>query len=210
MRRLSKVAIVWSPAFAYAIGLLATDGNLSKDGRHLNMTSKDKELIVTFRKCLELNNKIGRKTREKSKVKKYFQIQFGDRNFYDFLLGIGLTPAKSKTIKNLEVPRYLFADFLRGCIDGDGNIGAFKHPESRFPQLRIRLYSASLFFLEWIKSMINECVGIKSGWIEGGSGVWILVYAKADSIRLLKFMYYPKVEHYLKRKYAMAEPFLRA
>ncbi|MBI4994022.1 hypothetical protein HZC21_00030 [Candidatus Peregrinibacteria bacterium] len=29
----------WTPALAYAIGLLATDGNLSKDGRHITMTS---------------------------------------------------------------------------------------------------------------------------------------------------------------------------
>ncbi|MEK7574528.1 MAG: hypothetical protein AAB514_03305, partial [Patescibacteria group bacterium] len=57
MKRLSKVLIEWSPNFAYAIGLIATDGNLSKDGRHLNMTSGDKDMILTFKKCLGLKNK---------------------------------------------------------------------------------------------------------------------------------------------------------
>jgi len=40
-----KVNIKWSPNFAYAIGLLVTDGNLSPDGYHLNLTSKDLEQI---------------------------------------------------------------------------------------------------------------------------------------------------------------------
>src|SRR3989344_2322990 len=144
MRRLSKVKIGWSPDFAYAIGLITTDGNLSKDGRHLNMTSKDKDMILTFKKCLGLKNKIGRKTREKSKIKKYFQVQFGDKNFYEFLLSLGLMPAKSKTIGALNIPNEYFSDFLRGCIDGDGNIDVHRHPESQYLQLRIRLNSASL------------------------------------------------------------------
>ena len=35
---------------------------------------------------------------------------------------IGLTPAKSLTLRPLAVPDSVFADFLRGCIDGDGSV----------------------------------------------------------------------------------------
>jgi len=35
-----NVAISWNPEFAYAIGLLVSDGCLSKDGRHINLTPK--------------------------------------------------------------------------------------------------------------------------------------------------------------------------
>lgn len=206
---MGKVKIEWSPAFAYAIGLLATDGNLSKDGRHMNLTSKDEAMIITFKRCLGLQNKIGRKARSNSPIKNYFQVQFGDKNFYEFLTGIGLTPAKSKTLGPLFVPGAYFKDFLRGCIDGDGTIGVFKHPESRHPQLRIRLYSASARFLEWIKKEISKNIGIQTGWIEPGSGVTVLTYAKKDSIRLIDFIYYSSVEHYLKRKYNIARPFMR-
>lgn len=209
MKRLNKVKILWSPKFFYAIGLLATDGNLSKDGRHLNMTSKEKEMIITFKMCLEIDNKIGRKTRGGSTVKKYFQVQFGDKNFYSFLLSIGLTPAKSKTISQLDIPDNYFADFLRGCIDGDGSIGIFKHPESKHPQLRTRLYSASIPFLQWIKNKILKNINIKTGWIEKKNDVSVLIYAKEDSIKLLNYIYYPDVEYYLKRKYNIAKPFLR-
>ena len=61
MKRLNLVKIEWSPEFAYAIGLLVTDGSLSKDGRHINFSSKDLDLIETFMACLQLKNKISRK-----------------------------------------------------------------------------------------------------------------------------------------------------
>jgi hypothetical protein len=62
MKPLKKTKIKWSSNFAYAIGLLVTDGNLSKDGRHIELTSKDKEQIINFIYCLKIrNNKIGTK-----------------------------------------------------------------------------------------------------------------------------------------------------
>lgn len=208
-KRLSKVEIKWSPNFSYAIGLITTDGNLSSDGRHLDFTSKDLELVEKFKKCLGIKNKICGKTRGGSNIKKYLHVQFGDKNFYEFLLKLGLTPAKSKTLGSLKIPSEYFLDFLRGCIDGDGSIGVFKHPESRHPQLRIRLTSASMQFLKWIKMEISKNIKIKTGWIEWKNNVGVLVYAKEDSIKLLNYVYYPKVEFYLKRKYNIAKPFLR-
>jgi len=208
MKRLNKVKIEWGPDFAYAIGLITTDGNLSSDKRHMNMTSKDKELIIKFKNCLGLKNKIGRKARGYSKEKKYFVLQFGDKNFYDFLLSLGLKPAKSKTLGELKLPNQHFADFLRGCIDGDGNIDVHRHPESQYPQLRIRLNSASINFVKWVKEKISKLVKPKGGWIEKYAGVHVLSYGKTDSIKLLNFMYYPRVESYLKRKYVIAEQFL--
>lgn len=72
MKPLEKVKIKWSPEFAYAIGLLSTDGNLSSDGRHINFTSKDRNLVKIFSKCLGVKNKIGKKARAKEKIKNTF------------------------------------------------------------------------------------------------------------------------------------------
>lgn len=36
--------VKWSPKIAYAVGLITTDGSLSKDGRHIDLTSKDRRL----------------------------------------------------------------------------------------------------------------------------------------------------------------------
>ena len=211
---MNKIKIEWSPNFAYAIGLLTTDGNLSKDGRHLNMTSKERVMILTFKRCLGLKNRIGRKGRgDNSKVKKYFQVQFGDKNFYNFLLSIGLSPAKSKKIGVLLIPDGYFSDFLRGCLDGNGNINYNKHPESKHLQLRLRICSASQPFLVWMKKSIATNTMIKSGWIEfrnkNNSCYYNLCYGKTDAIKLFNFMYYNNVENYLLRKYMIAKKFMR-
>ena len=209
MHRLSKVKIEWSSNFAYAIGLLTTDGNLSKDGYHLNLTSKDEELISNFKRCLNLSNKIGRKGRDGSTEKKYFVVQFGDKNFYEFLLGIGLKQAKSKILEELNIPKECFWDFLRGCIDGDGSIGFYGHPESKHPQLRVRLFSASPKFLNWVKDTIAKNSNLKGGWIENAmkkSRVYKLVFAKEDSIKLLNLIY-NNPHYYLSRKYEVVKKF---
>ena len=51
----------WTRERAYAIGLLATDGNLSRDGRHLNVTSADQDLLVVLQASTLL--RVGRKHR---------------------------------------------------------------------------------------------------------------------------------------------------
>src|SRR5215470_11459892 len=46
-RRAESIGIDWSPATAYAVGLMATDGNLSGRKGHLSLISKDVDQIET-------------------------------------------------------------------------------------------------------------------------------------------------------------------
>lgn len=48
----------WNVNLAYAVGLIASDGCLSKDGRHIDLTSTDIDQIQTFARILKLSNKI--------------------------------------------------------------------------------------------------------------------------------------------------------
>ena len=207
MKRQSKVSLRWSSALAYAIGIITTDGNLSPDGRHINITSKDLEIVQILKKHLRLTNKIGKKSRGGSRRKLYFVLQFGDINFYEFLLSIGLMPAKSKRLTKLRIPRAFFPDFLRGCIDGDGNISVSKHPESQFPQLRVRLASASPAFLIWILSKIKVEFTVKGGYMyhQPEKSVSTLGFGTADSRKILTKIYYRKSLPALKRKRVFAE-----
>ena len=206
-KRLSKINITWSHNFAYIIGLIATDGNLSSNGRHISFTTKDLQLVELYKSCLNLSNTIGKKARGGQKIKKYYVVQFGDVNFYEYLLTIGITPRKSKTLGEIKVPKDFFADFIRGCIDGDGNISISDHPESKHKQLKVRLYSASPHFLLWIHKMIRELWNIEGGHIyrDPVKNVSELSYAKADGGKILKIMYYSKDVPCLKRKQVLAE-----
>ncbi len=208
MKRKCRVNCSWSGDFAYVIGLFASDGNLSPDLRHLTLTSKDIDMVLTAREILGITNKIGTKARGGSMEKKYFVLQFGDKNFYEFLLSIGLTPAKSKTLGPLAIPKEYFMDFFRGCIDGDGSIGSYSHPESKHPQIRLRLCSVSTPFLVWALEMLQGCTAITGGAILPGKRVYSLSFGKADSLILLRSMYHTDSLPALERKRLIAKQIL--
>ncbi len=199
----NKVKIKWSPEFAYAIGLLTTDGNLSPDERHLNLTSKDLALINLFKKCLAINNKVGKKARGKDKVKKYYVVQFGDVNFYKFLLGIGLTANKSKTLNGIDIPTEYFFDFLRGHLDGDGCFYSYWDPrwKSSF-MFYTEFVSASKNHIYWLQNQIHKLLGLKGHITKSDSNsCYQLKYAKGDSLTLLPKIYYKNHHAHLGRKY---------
>lgn len=210
MKRRPRVSCEWSENLGYIVGLFASDGSLSKDGRHLNFTSKDLDLVETIRALMSLKNKIGKKSRGGSKEKKYYQLQFGDIHFYEFLVSIGLRKKKSLTLGPLLIPDIYFRDFLRGCIDGDGSIDSFQHPESSSPQIRVRLCSASPRFLPWMLLSIRKTLGISGGWIVKNRHMYVLCFGKSDSLLLLSQIYYKEGLPSLRRKRKVAMQFLRA
>ena len=181
----NKVKIKWSPEFAYAIGLLATDGNLSPDERHFDFTSQDLEQIENLKKCLCIKNKIGHKY--SSYKKRISRIQFGDVNFYKFLLAIGLTSNKSKTIAELDIPDEYFFDFLRGHFDGDGTFYSYWDPrwKSSFMFYTV-LISASKKHIIWLREKLFSKLKIR-GHISKAikNSAYQLKYAKTESLKLL-------------------------
>src|SRR2546427_3971763 len=58
----SRARSTWSPEIAYVVGLVATDGNLSRSRYGLTLSSNDIDLLETVRRCLQLTNAITRYT----------------------------------------------------------------------------------------------------------------------------------------------------
>ncbi len=190
----------WSANLAYAVGLIATDGCLSSDGLLIDLTSNDREQLNNYCECLGVNFKICNKS--SGGGKKSLRVQFKNRFFYDFLLSIGLTPAKSKTIKKIAVPDKYFFDFLRGCFDGDGCFYSYWDPrwKSSF-MFYTEFCSASPIFIEWLQQKINILAGV-SGHVTTAKkhSMRQLKYAKEESVILLKKMYYSPKNIFLFRK----------
>lgn len=195
------VFVQWSPKFAYALGLLVADGCLLNDGRHIDFTSKDREQVQTFKECLGLNVKIG--TKRSGAGNRYYRVQFGDVLFYKFLISLGLSPAKSRTISAVLVPNRYFSDFLRGYFDGDGTSYSFY--DSVFPKsyrFYVAFTIASPKFICWLRERIKDAVHVAGHIVSYADKNYSqLKYAKREAIAVCKYMYRGKPAYFLKRKY---------
>ena len=186
-----KVVIKWSANFAYAIGLLVTDGCLYSDYRHVALVSNDIEQLEHFLTALQISNKIGKHTSGLRNAKQSYRVQVGDVNFINFLLSIGITPKKSKTIGAIKMPAKYFFDFLRGCFDGDGYSYSYwdKRWRSSF-MLYIGFVSASIAHIDWLRSEIKSRLKIKGHITKGKVKIcYQLKYAKSDAQKIIKKMY---------------------
>ena len=170
------------------VGLITSDGNLSKDGRHIDITAKDCEFLRSVRAGVRIKNKIGIKN--KGTDKQAYRFQISNKNFYDFLLSLGLTPHKSLTLDRLAVPDTYFVDFLRGLIDGDGCIRKWIHPSNNGEQWSIRIYSGSPKFVRWLKNIIEFLLKIRGKLYKQSKSQWILKYGKMAAMEIAKKCYY--------------------
>ena len=203
MKPLKRISCEWTPDLAYAIGLITTDGCLYKDGRHLAFVSKDYVLVLLFKKILGLKNKIAKKRSGFIPSSYGYWIQFGDVNFYKFLVSIGLTPAKSKILGKLGVPDEFFFDFLRGHFDGDGSFYSYwdKRWASSF-MFYLSFTSASIRHLKWLQGRLQYLLGIKGHLdLAAKSGAFQLKYAKAEALVVSQRIYYREGIPRLERKY---------
>lgn len=196
-----QVKIEWSRDFAYSVGLITADGCLSSDGRHLNFTSKDKDLVELFKKCLNLTTKIGIKRSGNGSMA--FYTQFGDVLFYRYLVSIGLTPAKSKTISKIKVPDRYFVDFLRGYFDGDGSSYTYFDPVfKKSLRFYISFTSASPKYIDWFRGKTTRLLGVRGYLSFNKNNAYVqLKYAKKEAVLITQAMYYDKDAPHLKRKY---------
>lgn len=206
--------VAWSPEFAYAIGLITTDGNLSIDGRHLSLVSKDIEQIKNLKKCLALKTKIGiHRSGRKNAYRTYHRVQWGDIVLYDFLLDIGLMPNKSRKLNTLNIPDKYFFDFLRGHFDGDGSFYSYFDPrwKSSF-MFYLTFLSASTGHIQWLRESVERLCGVH-GHISFTNRLGLemssLRYAKRESLQLLAALYPNERVICLKRKRLKIEKALR-
>ncbi len=138
------------------------------------MRSSDVELLRTFKKCLKLSNQITRSKNDGWAKKPCYRIQFGNVQFYRWLIRVGLFPNKTYTIGKLKIPDEYFPDFLRGHLDGDGCISTykdyyntFKNPKYIYTRLWVRFMSASKIHIDWIRKTIFRLISKKGHVVQG-------------------------------------------
>jgi hypothetical protein len=191
----------------YLVGLITSDGCLSKDGRHVDITPKDRNFLSQIRDLLGVMNTVGTKNRHR--INEAFYLQLSNKNLYEFLLSIGLTPNKSLHLTSLDIPENFFVDFLRGLIDGDGCLRRWMHSTNLHEQWSLRIFSGSKVFVLWLQSKIEEYLGCR-GKIHSAlrpnrkNFIYTLKYGKIAAKEMLQNCYY-KGAFGLDRKIKLAQ-----
>lgn len=183
------------------------------------MRSSEIEQLENFKHCLNLKNKIG--TTRNGDVISY-RVQFGDVQFYRWLMKIGLFPHKTYDIGSIAVPDKYFRDFLRGHLDGDGSIttytdyyNTFKNPKYVYERMFVRFISASKTHILWLKDKILKNFHVDGPVheaktkIENHVSIYVIKFGKKESIKLLKQIYYDNDIPCLTRKRNIAEKFIK-
>jgi|GEM_PF-1642908 len=204
--------IAWTPRLAYAVGLIATDGCLSGDGRHIAFISKDEDLMRTLLSLVDRSH-IRYRLFESELGGWAFRGQFSHAQLYRWLLTIGLMPRKSLVLGAIDVPDCDLMPLVRGLLDGDGTVYTLLHRPTRktyrdyrYERLWTYFTSGSRRHVEWIQARLTSALGT-SGYLEefnrkgDKNPFYRLKYGNRDSRVLLPAIYADQCVPRLERKW---------
>ena len=200
--------------FWYVVGYIATDGCLSKDGRHVIITSKDQQILVDILLALNLEKSISLTRKSNGRDQISYMIQIGDVKYYRYLQKIGLSQSKTFSLGKIRVPERYFPDFFRGVVDGDGSISSWTNRSNGHRQWSLRIVSAAKIFADWLKSETENTFKV-SGKLHTRAAfsnrkeLYIVKFGKVATKIILK-QAYSKGCLTLQRKYVQAQECLQS
>lgn len=175
----------WSPEMAYVLGLIITDGCVSKAGT-VSLCINDLELIEKVKKVMGSEHKITPSKHQKG----LYYFHFAREKLVSDLKRLCVVPRKSLTVKFPIVPQEYMPDFIRGVFDGDGSV-FFDKRRPNFP-LRSQFVSGSKDFIQGLESSL-ALLGMpkrtiykqktKNGWS------YMFIYDHKNSQKLFNTLY---------------------
>lgn len=187
----------WSDNMAYVLGLICTDGNLSKTSHNviISLKNNDEYLLKNISKAMNSSYKVVREKRDNGNMSKF---SFENKFIYNDLINLKLTPKKSLTLKCPDVPFEFIASFIRGVMDGDGSVSG--------KSKRMKISSASRYFIDGISDMLEK-IGVKHkiynnsyAYKDCTRDFFNLVVLRKDSLKRLYNLMYTGAELFLLRK----------
>lgn len=175
----------WSSEMAYILGLIITDGCVSKTGT-VSLSMNDRELLEKVKEIMGSAHNITLSKHQKG----LYIFHFARERLIKDLERLCVIPRKSLIVKFPYVPGVYLPDFIRGVFDGDGCV-YFNKRTVRFP-LRAKFVSGSRAFIEGLQRSLEDLdmpkrtiykQKTKNGWS------FMFVYGHKDSIKLFDILY---------------------
>lgn len=192
----------WSPEMAYVLGLLFTDGCVSKTkggSYSVSLSLIDKDLLEKVRDVMGSKHPI----KSYKPQRKVYHFGFAREKLMNDLLGLGLVKNKSLTVKFPSVPNDYLRDFIRGVFDGDGSI--YLDLRSKYEKIRTTFTSSSKDFIYKLEERLRF-LGMPKRKVyqqkTKNSISYTLKYGHRHSMKLFSILYKDVAKNmYLNRKY---------
>jgi hypothetical protein len=175
----------WSPEMAYVLGLIATDGCVSKSGA-VSLCINDKNLLEKVKDLMGSAHTIKYYGHQEG----LYSFNFSRQKLCADLNRLGIFPNKSLNIRFPDVPDAFLVDFVRGVFDGDGSV--FFEKRSPSLPLRASFVSSSKEFIEALERKLFTLDLPKRTLYQQktkNTVSYMIRYAHADSIRLFNLLY---------------------
>lgn len=111
----------WSPAMAWVVGLIYTDGYLKRTS--VSLASMDRELLEKVRVLVAPQHTILKQRQSYDWRRTINKFEIHHRGMVADLQRIGLQERKSLVMEFPDIPTDYTRHFIRGCWDGDGGFG---------------------------------------------------------------------------------------
>lgn len=115
----------WTPAMAYVLGVIYTDGCLVKPigsiKFRVTIAQKEPELLEKVIALLNSNARL-KFSAKRGIAGALYHFLIDNAEIYADLQRLGLTPSKSLTLQFPKMPPEFLRHFIRGCWDGDGSV----------------------------------------------------------------------------------------
>lgn len=179
----------------YWLGYLASDGNISKNSNSIRLTTNldNEHLKQNYVKFLGGSATVI-DVDELRYIKKSVNttIYFSSKEVKEYLINLGITPVKSKTL-NILFP--LTFGFLRGILDGDGCVHL---KEGKYVQ--VSFYTASYNFANQISKFLTSENIYNKIRFNKSNNIFGVEVTKREFVNILYKKLYENAEAYLNRK----------
>lgn len=173
---------------SYLLGLIFADGNIAWDTEKgyysviITASEKDKAHLEKLRLMISSTKPLLYSPKTKS-----YRLVVNSKRLCKKLMEYGLTPRKSLTVEFPEIPADQLKHFLRGVIDGDGNVRYVERKRS--PYFEITIASDSKKFCEGLIKAIEQNVGISAKSRKVAKNTHVIQYSCSRGEQLAEYIY---------------------
>ena len=189
----------WNNEMAYVLGYIITDGNISWNtvkgyySMTITAAAKDVDHLEAIRCLLKSTKPLLYSASTNS-----YRLIVNSKIVCRRLMQFGIIPNKSLVVRIPQIPYGYICHFLRGVVDGDGNVRFVNRKRS--PYFEISIASGSLLFCHDLMTVIKKELNIDGGFRHQQGNTYVVQYSCRRAFLLGNWIYNHSTIH-LERKF---------